>query len=300
MIFGVGLPTYGHGTTWKDILQVARAAEQLKYDSVWVTDHVIVPKDNVEPYGRIYEALTTLAMVAPVTEHVKLGTSVLVLPQRNPILAAKQIATIDAASGGRMIVGLGVGWNETEYRNLDSNFKDRGKRLDEAIMLLRTLWSNEDVSFRGRFNQLDHAAFAPLPQQFESRDKSIAIWIGGNGEPALERAARLGDGWHPSGPSPKVIAQGIKRIRELAPARQLTISARLSIDMNPATPPAYEYRGASRQRLSGTDDAIRAALRQYTLAGLGYAALFFPTADISVGLEQMQRFMSDIAPEFAG
>src|SRR6266498_3825044 len=114
MIFGIGLPNYGQGKTWDDIKRVALAAEELGYDSVWTTDHIIVPRENIEPYGTIYESLVTLAMIASVTQRVKLGTSILVLPQRNPILAAKQIATIDAATNGRMIVGLGIGWNAGE------------------------------------------------------------------------------------------------------------------------------------------------------------------------------------------
>lgn len=292
MKFGVGLPNYGKGKTFDDIKRVALRAEELGYDSVWTTDHIIVPQTDIEPYGNIMESLIVLAMVAPITTRVKLGTSILVLPQRNPILAAKQIATIDAASGGRMIVGLGVGWNATEYANLDANFKNRGKRLDEAIQLLRTLWSNEDAMFHGKYTNLDHAVFAPLPAQ-----KPIPIWIGGNGESAWQRAAKLGDGWHATGAPPEVYAQGVLRIRELKPARPQTFSARLTIDLNQNTSPFYEYRGAKRRRLTGTDDQIRATLREYAQAGLEYAALFFPMNDVSVGLAQMERFANEIAPQ---
>ncbi|CAG0947696.1 hypothetical protein ANRL1_04438 [Anaerolineae bacterium] len=293
MQFGIGLPNYGKGKTFDDIKRIALAAENLGYDSAWTTDHVIVPQTDIEPYGNIMESLIVLAMITPITTRVKLGTSILVLPQRDPILAAKQIATIDAASSGRMIVGLGVGWNATEYANLDANFKNRGKRLDEAIQLLRTLWSNEDATFHGKYTNLDHAVFAPLPAQ-----KPIPIWIGGNGESAWQRAAKLGDGWHATGAPPEVYAQGVQRIRELKPARPQTFSARLTIDLNPNTSPFYEYRGAKRRRLTGTEDQIRATLREYAQAELEYAALFFPMNDVSVGLAQMERFANEIAPEF--
>ena len=293
MIFGVGLPNYGKGKTFDDIKHMAQAAEQLGYDSVWTTDHVIVPQENIEPYGNILESIVTLAMVAPITQRIQLGTSILVLPQRNPILAAKQIATIDVASGGRMIVGLGVGWNETEYKNLGANFKNRGKRLDEDIQLLRTLWANEDATFHGKYTHIDHAVFAPLPPE-----KNIPIWIGGNEEPAFQRAAKFGDAWHATGATPEVVAKAVKRLRELNPSKKLLISARLNIDMNPATPPYYEYRGAPRRRLTGTDDDIRQTLREYANAGLEHAALWFPMNDVSVGLAQMERFMRDIASEF--
>ena len=293
MKFGIGLPNFGRGKIFEDIKRVALAAENLGYDSVWTTDHIIVPQADIEPYGNIMESLIVLAMVAPITTRVKLGTSVLVLPQRNPILAAKQIATIDAASGGRMIVGLGVGWNATEYGNLDMNFKNRGKRLDEAIQLFRSLWSNEDVTFHGKYTNLDHAVFAPLPAQ-----KSIPIWIGGNGESAWQRAAKLGDGWHATGAPPEIYAQGVQRIRESKPARPQTFSARLTIDLNPNTSPFYEYRGAKRRRLTGTDNQVRDTLREYAQAGLEYTVLFFPMNDVSVGLAQMERFVKEIAPEF--
>lgn len=293
MQFGIGLPTYGKGKTWDDIRRVALAAEELGYASVWTTDHVIVPRQDIEPYGNIFESLMTLALVASITTRVKLGTSILVVPQRNPVLTAKQVATLDAASGGRVVLGVAVGWNAPEYKNLDANFGNRGKRLDEAIALLRTLWSNEDATFAGRYTRLEHAIFAPLPAQ-----KNIPIWIGGNDKPALQRAAKFGDGWHATGAPPEIVAQGARHIRELAPGKQLTISARLNIDLNPNVSPTYEYRGAPRRRLSGTDDAVRATLREYARAGLEYAALFFPTRDVTVGLEQMRLFAREILPEF--
>ena len=277
MKFGVGLPNYGPNTSFDAIRRVALAAEELGYDSVWTTDHVIVPRTDIVPYGHIYESIVTLAMVAAVTTRVRLGTSIIVLPMRNPVLFAKQAATIDAASGGRMIVGVGVGWNEPEYKNLSANFKNRGKRLDEDITLLRALWSSERANFRGKYTQIIDSVFAPLPAR-----KEIPIWIGGNGEPAWKRAAALGDAWHATGASPETVAAAVKYFREHKPARPLTISARLNVDMNPSVPPTYEYRGAPRRRLTGTDDDIRATLREYARAGLEHAALWFPTDDVTV------------------
>ena len=233
------------------------------------------------------------AMLAAITQRVRLGTSVIVLPMRNPVLFAKQIASIDAASGGRMIVGVGVGWNQVEYKNLNANFKNRGKRLDEAIQLLRTLWANEQVSFQGKYTQIADGFSSPLPVR-----KSIPIWIGGNGEPSWRRAAKFGDGWHATGPSPDQVAEGVRRIKELGPARPLTISVRLSIDFNPNTPPTYQYRGNQRYRLTGAPDAIRARLNEYWQAGVEHAILLFPFEEISVGLEQVGRFARELMPEF--
>lgn len=295
MQFGIGLPNYGRHTSFEAVRRVAQAAEELGYDSVWTTDHLIVPKQDIEPYGRILESVVTLAMIAAVTSRVRVGTSVIVLPMRNPVLFAKQAATIDAATNGRLIVGVGVGWNAPEFKNLSANFKNRGKRLDEDITLLRTLWSNENVNFHGRYTEIDDSIFAPLPARRE-----IPLWIGGNDEPSLARAAKFGDAWHSTGASPEVVARGVQYFREHQPARPLVVSARLTINLDPNVSPDYAYRGSPRRRLTGTDDAIRSMLREYAQAGLQHAALWFSADDVAVVLDQMKRFRRDLAPEFLG
>lgn len=302
MKFGVGLENYGTSITFDAIRRVALAAEQIGYESVWTTDHVIVPRENAEPYGRIFECIATLAMVAAITKRVRLGTSIIVLPMRNPVLFAKQAASIDAASGGRMIIGVGVGWNEPEYKNLNANFKNRGKRLDEGITLLRTLWSSERANFQGKYTHITESIFAPLPAQTvgPSGEPGIPVWIGGSSESSWKRVVRLGDGWHPVGAPPEAFAAGVKYIREHKPLRPLVFSVRLSIDMNPTVPPTYEHRGRLLRRLTGSDKDIRAALREYASAGSEHTVLFFPMDDIAVTLKHMERFMRDIAPEFEG
>lgn len=293
MQFGVGLENYGHKNTFGVLRRIALAAEELGYDSVWTTDHIIVPRNTPEPYGHILESIVTLAMVSSITRRVRLGTSVIVLPMRHPILFAKQVATIDVATGGRMIVGLGVGRHEGEFGNLGANFRNRGRRLDEDIQLLRTLWSSETVSFHGRYTQIADSLFAPSPAR-----KEIPIWIGGSGEPAWRRAALLGDGWHPNGAPLDIFVEGVKYIRGCNPPRPFVYAPRFSINMDPHVPALFEQRGVRRYRLSGTDDDIRKALQDYACAGAAYTVLFFPTDDVSITLEQMERFKSDIAPEF--
>ena len=293
MKFGVCLLNFGTGVNFDSMRQSAVLAEELGYDSIWVTDHVLVPRENINPYGTIYEPLVTLAMLGAVTSRVQLGTSILVLPMRNPVITAKQAATIDNATNGRMILGVAVGWNEPEFKNLSADFKNRGKRLDEDIQLLRTLWANEQVNFQGKYTQIADGYSSPLPVR-----QRIPIWIGGNEEPSWRRAAKLGDGWHSTGPSPDQVAEGVRRIWEFGPARPVTISVRLSIDFNPNTPPTYQYRGNQRYRLTGTPDVIRARLHEYRQAGLEHAILLFPFEDLSVGLEQMDKFARDLMPEF--
>jgi probable F420-dependent oxidoreductase len=300
MRFGVGLQNYGRSITFDALRRVAVTAEELGYDSVWTTDHVIVPSAARESYGHIFECMVTLAIIAAITKRVRLGTSVIVLPMRNPILFAKQAASLDVASGGWMIVGLGVGRIEAEFRNLNANFKNRGRRLNEDITLLRRLWSSEVANFHGKYTDITDSVFAPLPLQTidAAGTPGIPIWIGGGSEPAWKRAARVGDGWHPNGVSPQVFAAGIKYIREQKPLRPFTFSMRLSIDMTPGALPTYELRGKQYCRLAGSNDAIRAGLWEYVGIGAEHIALFFPMDDIAVTLQQMERFMRDIAPDF--
>jgi probable F420-dependent oxidoreductase len=292
MKFGIALPNYGRSTTYEAVRRTAIAADQLGYASVWTTDHLLVPKENIDPYGTMYESLVTLALIAENTR-VQLGTSVLVLPMRNPVLMAKQIVTIDAATQGRMIVGVAVGWNEQEFKHLNADFKTRGKRLDEDIQLMRAVWSNDQVTFHGKYSEIELGISLPRPAK-----GNIPIWIGGNGEPSLRRAARLGDGWQATGASPEQIAEGVKRIRELAPSKAFTVSVRVSVDFNPATSPTFKYLGNTRYRLAGSTDAIRARLREYEQAGLEHAVLVFPADDVSTGIGQMERFARDLMPEF--
>ena len=294
MKFGIILPNYDRAASWDAIRRAAILADELGYNSIWTTDHLLVPKENVNPYGTMYEALVTLALVAPLAPRVQLGTSILILPMRNPVLAAKQAVTIDVATNGRMILGVGVGWNEKEYVNLGANFKNRGKRLDEDIQLVRALWSNNEVSFQGKYTQIADGYSSPLAVR-----KTIPIWIGGNAEPSWRRAAKLGDGWHSTGASPEQMAQGAQRIQEFGPARAITISARLSIDFDPNVSPTFQYRGNTRYRLAGTPDAIRARVREYAQAGVEHLVLSFPwEKGVEGALTQMEQFAHELMPEF--
>ncbi|NJN94626.1 MAG: LLM class flavin-dependent oxidoreductase [Anaerolineales bacterium] len=164
MKFGLCLPNFPFGVkpSRETIVGIAQAAERLNYDSAWVSDHVLVPKDKPR-YGHIYEVLTTMAYLAGMTERLILGTSVLVLPQRDAILAAKQIATLDDLSGGRVIIAVGVGWIEGEYNNLGADFHRRGKHLNEAMQVMKSLWQDDDPQFSGEFYNFKDVLFSPKP-----------------------------------------------------------------------------------------------------------------------------------------
>ena len=180
------------------VARFARAVEQIGYDHIDVFDHVVMgyplagrPAGPYTPTMPILEALMTLGHVAAVTSRATLGTEVLVLPQRHPTLVAKQVSTLDTLSGGRVRLGVGVGWQESEYEALGEDFRTRGARMDEAIRLLRAYWGDAQVDFAGKYYRVTAMAMEPKPPQ----GRRIPIWIGGMSEPAWRRVGQLGDGW---------------------------------------------------------------------------------------------------------
>jgi probable F420-dependent oxidoreductase len=191
---------------------LASRADELGFDSVWVHDHVFNVGHVLERIGGgpYYEPLTLLGFVAARTTRVRLGTSVLVLPYHNPIRLAKTAATLDVLSGGRLILGVGVGSIEVETRAMGSPFAERGAYSDEAIAVMRTLWSEESPRHAGRYWDFAGMPFSPKPLQ----KPSIPLVIGGVSRAAIRRAARLGDGWQPLGLSPEALERGIASLHE--------------------------------------------------------------------------------------
>jgi probable F420-dependent oxidoreductase len=202
------------------MIRMAKAIEKIGYDRIDIFDHVVMGY-NIE--GRepvrypakmpIMEALVTLGMIAGVTERIGLGTEVLVLPQRDPVLVAKQISTLDTISGGRMRLGAGIGWQPAEYEALGFNYRNRGKRMDEAIGILRKCWADERIDHNGDHYFMEAIAMEPKPPQ----GGGLPIWIGGNSDPALRRVGKLGDGWLGSQVTDAdMAARSINLIRESA------------------------------------------------------------------------------------
>jgi probable F420-dependent oxidoreductase len=189
--FGVILQNYGEGSSPEGVRRQVGLAEELGFDSVWTTEHIVVGPDAVDPYGRVYDPLITLAWIAGWTERIALGTSILILPLHNPFHVAKQAATLQELSGGRVLIGLGMGWYRTEYDFMGVRFEGRGRRGDEAIRVMRALWRG-DRDFEGRDWSFHDATSDPLPAT------PPELWIGGSSDRAVRRALELGDVWHPS------------------------------------------------------------------------------------------------------
>ena len=198
MKLAVEFPSVAYREGADGVVRMARAIEQIGYDHIDMFDHVVMgfpidgrPPGPYNPSMPILEALMTLSHIAAVTARVTLGTEVLVLPQRQPTLVAKQVSTIDTLSGGRVRLGVGVGWQESEYEALGEDFHTRGARMDEAIRILRAYWTEPRVDFDGKHYQITAMAMEPKPPQ----GRGIPIWVGGNSEAAYRRVGRLGDGW---------------------------------------------------------------------------------------------------------
>jgi probable F420-dependent oxidoreductase len=198
MKLSVEFPSVAYREGPAAVLRLARAVEQIGYDHIDLFDHVVMgfpvdgrPPGPYNPAMPILEALMTLSYIAAVTSRVTLGTEVLVLPQREPTLVAKQVSTLDTLSGGRVRLGIGVGWQESEYEAMGADFHTRGARMDEAIALLRAYWGDAQVEFSGKHYHAHAMAMEPKPPQ----GRRLPIWIGGYSEAAFRRVGRLGDGW---------------------------------------------------------------------------------------------------------
>ena len=217
MHFGVILPNYGKDSSPDAIRRSAELAEELGFDSVWTTEHIIVGPEGVDPYGRVYDPLVTLGWIAGWTERIGLGTSIVLVPLHNPMHLAKQVATLQELSGGRFTLGVGMGWHKDEYDFMGVEFRGRGRRADEAIRLMRELWSGER-NFEGEYWSFHDATSEPHPSP------QPEIWVGGSSERALRRARELGDAWHPSRGSD---VDHVRRVKEQYP--ELRVIPRTSL-----------------------------------------------------------------------
>ncbi len=282
--FGIALPNYGAETTRLTMIDSAVAAERMGFDSVWLTDHLALPTNETQQYGHIFEAVTSMAFLAASTRKIKLGVSTLVLPQRNPVEIAKQISTIDHLSNGRVLFTAGIGWSEAEYQNLGYNFKDRGKRMDEALRLLRTCWRGQTrINFKGKYHQIENMAFSPPPIQ----PGGPPLWVAGNSIHALKRAVLLGDGWHPNAFNPDEMRSLLDQVQPLINNRPFSIAIRFRINFE---------ADASENALTGSDAQIIQQLKTYQELGMNTAVLNFTANNQLTRERAMQKFIRDIKP----
>jgi probable F420-dependent oxidoreductase len=223
MQFGIHLPQYGRSAGAEGIGRAARQAEDLGFADVWVSDHLAVPTGVPYPAPFLFEPLVTLTWAATHTSTIRLGTGVLVLPYRQPLHLAKELASLDVLADGRVLLGIGAGWLEAEFDALGVPFDERGPRTDDALSALRACWEQRPVDYEGRFYQLRDLQFLPQPGR-------IPVWSGGTSERALRRATTVCDGWQGAYQDPAAIEPIVARLRRERPESTFTISVRVDWD----------------------------------------------------------------------
>jgi probable F420-dependent oxidoreductase len=306
---GLLAPHTGAAAGPESLRQVAVAAEGLGFDSMWCGDHVMLPanQESQYPYGSqdaddsyevpadrpFLEPMSSLGFLAAVTTRLTLGVSVAILPYRSPALWAKTIGTVNLLARGRFVLGAGVGWLAEEFEVLGSDFSTRGRRVDETLRFLQTAWeATGPVSFEGEFIEVKDMYLNPA----KGADVPPPVWVGGNGAPALRRTAAFGDAWHPHirGTTPKVLAEGLGRIVELADGRSPdggftgAIHCPLEIADQVAGHP-WEIG-----RMEGPLDYLAETLEEYRQAGLAHIIFTFGgSARRRIGiLEQLAEGLS--------
>lgn len=265
MQLGIHLPHVGRKAGPHAIRRAAIQAEELGFDDVWVSEHIIIPRNApYPPSPAFYDPVLTLTWAAAATSRVRLGTSVLVLPMRHPLPLAKELGTLQLLSEGRLILGAGVGWLEAEFDALGVPFRERGRRMDEGIAMMRAVWSDDPVTFEARVIPaiIKDMRMQPKPPR-------IPIWIGGSSDPALRRAARH-DGWHGSRFESDQLPRIIARLRAERPASDFTISL--------------------RARWDRTNEAeLQTRLAAYAEAGVGHVLVEPQERELDTWLRSVER-----------
>jgi probable F420-dependent oxidoreductase len=313
MEFGFSLPGRGPLADPDVVLKIAAQAEALRFSSLFVTDHIVLPAStgsSVYPYSTTgqfpggsrqdyFEPLTMLAWLAHATRRVRLGTSVLVVPYRNPLTAAKTLATIDVLSRGRLILGAGVGWLKEEFEALGAPpFVERGRVTDEYLRLMRTVWTSDPVTFSGHYYRVRDVHALPKPVQ----PGGIPIWIGGHTHAALRRAAALGDGWHPIGLRPPALldpdqyAAKIKQLHAYAQQagrdpKAITLTFRAPMEVRS---PRDKTPAGDRPLFQGTAEEVAGDVQRYQALGVSHFVFDPVRPELRAALANMERFADEV------
>ena len=306
MRYGFYLPTRGQTATPEALETLVQRGEALGFSSVMIADHVVFPVTirSKYPYtvsgafpgqGDALEQLSLMAFIAGKTRTLRLVTSVMIVPHRNPVVTAKALATIDVLSKGRVTVGVGVGWLREEFQALGApDFDRRGSVSDEYIRIMKKLWTECPASFAGEFYRFDAIQCLPAPVQ----KPHPPIWVGGHSKVALRRVARLGDGWHPVGANPAVplrpheLAASLDELRRLVEAEGRD-PARLTISYKaPVYDPSQSLDGRTGERrpFSGSPGEIEGDIAAFANLGVSEIVFDFRTEELAQSLERMEHF----------
>ena len=311
MEYGFYLPNSGAGAEPDALANIAKQGDRLGFYCMVMPDHILQPNqvDSTYPYsltgdilaagqsgdGEWPEQITTLAYLAGVTERIRLVTSVMIIPYRNPILTAKMLSTLDMLSKGRLILGAGVGWMEEEFELLDAPpFAERGAVTNEYLRAFIELWTKDNPKFEGKYVNFSDITFLPKPVQ----KPYPPIWIGGQSKPAIRRAAQIGDCWHPVGAipaaplEPEELAENLVLLRDYAekagrdPSKiQVSVKA-----------PLYDAGDSSgpRRRFSGSPYEVRQDVQTYSDVGVTHLIFDFRTANPHQTEDRMAQFADEV------
>lgn len=332
--FGVGIPTGEEGLMYpipfaeaRDNIVIAQAAEEMGFDSVWGNDHVLTQRYVREEFGRApryYAPLITLSAVAEATKKIKVATALLVAPFRHPVMIAKEVATLDHLSNGRVLLGTGIGAYLEEFRQMNGSKVEgykRGEMLDESLEALRLLWKGEPCSFKGNYYEFNDVESFPSPVQ-----KPLPIYIGGNSDAGKRRVVDFGDGWLPAALPVHQIQSGLMDIKEMAEQKGRDLT---NLDV---APQFHVYIAKTKEEadrkfketqlynhlislknttlknqqsdygdmgLIGSVEYVKERVAQYVNAGVTtFAAMIFCTNTIPEMLEMMQLFAEEIIPDY--
>ena len=298
MKLGICIPHYGRPIEVDRMLAVAQRAEEAGLDSIWVTDHVIVPRDvDVIYREHMLDPLAVLPWLAGVTGRIALGTSVIILPYRSPIPVAKLLASVDVLSGGRLIVGAAIGWMEGEFAALGVPFQERVSRSEEALELMRALWTQERPDIETKRHRLSGLQVSPMPLQ----KPRPPLLIGGMSEGAQRRVARLGDGWHATAATPDAFRQGKQAVtkfwREAGRDGEPQWSLRIPVFIEGIHQWAVDeklLRG--RHVVRGTVKQVTGQLAEYQRFGMGHVALEVSYSVYPAILETIDVLADEVKP----
>lgn len=296
MRLGLSLPNNQGVAHVQDLVALARDAEALGFDSVWVSEHLFHASYVAERLGRrpYHDPLTVLTAVAAATERVRLGTSVLVLPWHHPVRLAKMLASLDDLSDGRVTLGVGVAVTEDEYRNLGVPFHRRGEIADEMLAAMRALWREDVPSHQGKHFRFSELRFEPKPLQ-----RPLPIWVGGASDRALRRLAHWGNGWHPLSLSADEVADGVARTKAAfaehgRKGEAFDVAPRLMLQFKDTS---WERPVSERRTCRGTTAEIVDILRAHADAGATHVVIDANTSDMAELRRVIERLFADVVPE---
>lgn len=313
MKFGISTLTRGLYTSREAYLAVAKAAEKAGFDFLSVNDHLIVPDKlgSAYPYtqggvwsasehGHCFDQLATLAFIAGCTERLRLLTSVMVVPHRPVIATAKMLSTIDVLSNGRLILGVGAGWMEEEFKLLGAPFKDRGAATDEYVEAFKELWTKERPAYKGRHVEFKDLIFAPKPIQ----KGGPPIWVGGESPAALRRTVKLGDAWYPGNnnqqkpmDTPKRLAAGIAELRALSEKMgrdPKTIGITLIAQAPFGWVEEKVQDGSARRMFTGSSTQMAEDAAALAATGVGHVALRLGGTTLAQSVANIERFGAEV------